>query len=385
MTSSFPILGSNAERARSRNRQTALGCIRTRGAMGRAELARALALSTQAVSNIIADLTSDGLLNEKGARSAGRGLPAMQYAINPSGAYALGVEIRPSALFLALMDLSGARIGTRRVVLDQTDPNHVLGLLIEHKAILLTETGLSRANLTGVGIVMPGPFGETGLSGRSADLPGWQSLDIRAFFEDGLDLPVELSNDANAAALAERLGGAAQGLHTYAYLYFGEGIGLGVVQNGQLMRGAFGNAGEIGLIPMPSRKGFLPLEDCLSRRGVQISLGQPLSFDDLTQLFTEGNADLLNWQGAACEVLSHTIMLIENLFDPQTIFLGGAMPAPLLDAFIADVRLPDASVSHRPDPAAPRLMRGRSGRMTATIGAASLVLNKLFTPDAIPL
>lgn len=325
------FLGSNAERARSRNRQAVLGRIRARGAMGRAELARELALSTQAVSNIIADLLEDGFLVEAGARTAGRGLPAMQYEINAQGAYALGVEIRPSALLIALLDLSGAEIGMRRISLDCNQPDHVRNRLLELKADLLADTGLTDARLTGAGLVMPGPFGETGLSGQSADLPGWQSLDIRAFLEDALDLPVDVSNDANAAALAERLGGAAQGLDSYAHIYFGEGIGLGIVQNGQLMRGAFGNAGEIGLIPMPVDGGFFPLEECLSRRSINAFLGRDLDFDALNDLYATQPDSLQPWMAQACQVLSQAVMLVENLFDPQAIFLGGAMPAPGFD------------------------------------------------------
>ena len=74
------------QRSRSLNQQAVLGHIQRSGARGRAEIARALGLSTQAVSNIIAGLTGDGLLVERGARSVGRGLPAVQYALNPSGA-----------------------------------------------------------------------------------------------------------------------------------------------------------------------------------------------------------------------------------------------------------------------------------------------------------
>lgn len=65
--------GSNAERSRHRNRQAVLGQVRMAGAIGRAEIARALSLTTQTVSNIIAELSRDGMLVEKGRLSVGAG------------------------------------------------------------------------------------------------------------------------------------------------------------------------------------------------------------------------------------------------------------------------------------------------------------------------
>ena len=79
---------------------------------------------------------------------------------------------------------------------------------------------------------------------------------------------------------------------------------------------------------------------------------------------------------AACKSL-----MIEHLFDPQTIVMGGAMPDLLLDYMISSVALPDMSVSNRPDRTFPRLTSGGSGRMTATRGAAALIINQTFTPQ----
>lgn len=293
------IKGTNAGRSRSRNRQAVLGQISADGAMGRAELARGLGLSTQAVSNIIADLLADGLILEKGTRTGGRGLPTMLYGLNPAGGYALGVEIRPDVLFTALVDLSGTPVATRRQPLSDPSPERVAALLHDGRDAFLRDAGLSPQRLLGVGVVMPGPFGKTGLAGQSADLPGWEHSDPKSLLSEALGLPVELSNDANASAMAERLGGAAGRLDSFAYLYFGAGLGLGVVQNGQLLTGAFGNAGEIGQIPVMTADGPVPLERRLSRLSIQTHMGRPLDITELAQLFAEGDPDLQRWMGSA--------------------------------------------------------------------------------------
>ena len=277
--------GTNAGRSRHRNRQAVLGQVRAAGTMGRAEIARALALTTQTVSNIIAELMSDGMLLEKGRLSGGRGLPAIQYGLNPKGGFALGVEVRPDAVFVALLDMQGAPVSTERVALQGTEPDIVLGEVAGLYDRALRQVPTAKNRMLGAGIVMPGPFGVTGISGMGSDLVGWQEVGAEALFAEAVGLPVVLSNDANAGAMAELITGVAQGIPSFAYLYFGAGLGLGLIHEGQLIGGAFGNAGEIGHVPVPGGK----LEDALSRLSVQrhmAAVGKDVvDIDTLEQLF----------------------------------------------------------------------------------------------------
>ncbi|MFV2053815.1 ROK family protein [Aliiroseovarius sp. YM-037] len=373
--------GSNAERSRHRNRQAVLGQVHAAGSIGRAEIARSLSLTTQTVSNIISELSDDGMLIEKGRRSVGRGLPAMQYALNPKGGYALGIEVRPDAVFAALLNLQGDLVTTERVALDDISPDTVLHHVTTLYDRALAQVPGARDRMLGAGVVMPGPFGVTGVAGQGSDLSGWQELDAEELFTDAIDLPIALSNDANAAAMAERINGVAQGLATYAYIYFGAGLGLGLIHNGQIMKGAFGNAGEIGHIPIPLSGG--KLESVLSRLSVQRHLSDAgkdaHDIEALGHLFQQRDPDLMEWLGTATKALGYALAIVENMFDPQTVVLGGAMPDAVLDHLVAETPLPDLSVSNRPTAPHPRLMRGASGRMTATQGAAALILNRALT------
>lgn len=373
--------GSNAERSKHRNRQAILGQLRTAGAMGRAEIARALSLTTQTVSNIIAELSQDGLLLEMGRVSAGRGLPAIQYALNPEGGYALGIEVRPDAIFAALLDMHGKAVATERIAVTQAQPDVVMTHVKALYARALDQVPNARHRTLGAGIVMPGPFGETGIAGMGSDLPGWQEVDAETLFAEAIGLPVVLSNDANAAAMAERINGVAQDITSYAYLYFGAGLGLGLVHGGHLVRGAYGNAGEIGHIPVPGQSGNL--EDALSRlsvqRHLQLAGKDAHNVDTLDRFFQQNDPDLMVWLTSASAALGHAMAIVENMFDPQTVILGGAMPDAILDHLVAHAPLPDLSVSNRPNAPHPRLMRGASGRMTATLGAAALILNRALS------
>ena len=382
MNSDSQIKGANPLRSRNRNRQAVLGKIQAAGTMGRAEIARALGLSTQAVSNIIAELLGEGWILEKGSRTAGRGLPAVQYGVDPTGGYAFGAEIRPDAIFTALLDLSGIAIETVRRELADNSPDSVAEKVLKLRETMLADAGVEEERLLGTGVVMPGPFGKTGLTGRSSDLQGWENTDTQALFEERLGGTVALSNDANAAALSERLTGVAQGIGSYAFVYFGKGLGLGLISEGRLITGAFGNAGEIGHVPVLGPDGLVPLESVLSRVSIQSHLGDrnPLDLGALERLYQRQDERILDWLTSASDALGQAVLLLENMLDPQTIILGGAMPASLIDHLIETCPLAASSVSNRQDNPYPRLQRGTCGRMTATLGAASLVLHRAFTP-----
>lgn len=378
------VVGANAERARNHNRQVILDRIRALGRVGRAEIARATGLSTQAVSNIIADLLDDRMIVERGRHVAGRGLPAVQYGLNAKGGFALGVEIRPDVIYSALLNLCGDTVASERLSLIANDRQSVTKALLAQRDTLLKASATPKSRLLGAGIVMPGPFGATGIRGGEAELPIWDDVSPAEWFSDALDLPVVIENDANAAAIAERIAGTASGLESYVFIYFGSGIGLGAVHGGRLISGAFGNAGEIGHIPVPTGGESKPLECMVSRLSLNRALAaagiSAETVDALDQMYTAQEPALVAWLDDALEPLAAAISIVENLFDPGAVILGGAMPDSILDHLIAEVSLPDKSVSNRDDRTGPRVLRGTSGRMTATLGAAALVINQAFTP-----
>ena len=80
------------------------------------------------------------------------------------------------------------------------------------------------------------------------NLPGWDEVPLTELGRTHFGVPCALENDANAGALAEWRWGAGQGSHDMAFLTFGTGLGAGLILNDRLVRGAHGNAGELGHI-----------------------------------------------------------------------------------------------------------------------------------------
>lgn len=391
------IAGTNAERTRAHNRRVVLGYIQVHSGAGRAEIARACGLSTQAVSNLIADLEGEGLVVATGRRRAARGQPPRLYAFNPAGANALGFEVRPDALVAVLADLAGSVLWQRQEPLAASDPETVLQAMAD---LAQAARARSRAPLLGAGLVLPGPFGVEGLGAAGATmLSGWgDPAEVAMRATAALDLPVLIEKDATAAAIGEARLGAAQGLEHLCYLYFGAGLGLGMISRGQPLRGAFGNAGEVGhIVVVPGGQpcdcgnagcleqyvSRVALRRYLAARGALSPLIPPgggQTDDVALRLLAEGDAGLLDWLAQAARLLSPVIGTLENLFDPQTIVLGGALPDAILEALIARLELPAGSVARRAGRSRPRVLRGALGRMTGALGGAALVLHDTVTP-----
>lgn len=104
-----------------------------------------------------------------------------------------------------------------------------------------------KGRLSGVGIGIPGPVDSaSGIVPRSPNLSGWQGLQLRKILQKNLGLPVRMGNDANAAALGEKIFGQGRGLKNFIYVTVSTGIGGGIVSEGKLLEGVSYVAGEVG-------------------------------------------------------------------------------------------------------------------------------------------
>ncbi len=386
------IIGGNAGRNRSHNRRVVLDFVRANEPAGRAEIARSCGLSVQAVSNIIESLEQEGLLLADGHRLGARGKPALQYRFDPDGAFSVGIELRPDVVVCALINLSGEMIFSEQSVLADASLASAIKSVGELVNRAIKTSGRDQKSWLGTGIVMPGPFGvsEISFAGGTA-LPGWDNVNIRRVFSEALGCEVIVENDAMAAAISERVSGVATGLDSFCFVYFGTGLGLGVISGGHAQGGVMGNAGEIGHIITASEglscacgnQGCLEMYASrtsalrfMSHNGVAAANG-----DDLSALLAKNSPVFLSWLDGAAEHLSRAIGMVENLFDPETVILGGAMPDTVIGALIARLNLPRGSVANRKDRAIARVLQGSSGRYTAAMGGAAMIVHQTITPS----
>ena len=364
------LKGTNQEFGRPYNRRLVLETIRLHGPVARGEIAKRVGLTVQTVSTIIRELELQGFVLGARELPKGRGLPPTFLNINPEGGFAIGVHVTPVGLKAALINLAGEVIGARERSLPQLRP------AIAFREIGKLVAGLRklrpRGRMLGIGLAMPGPFDVDSMSFVGpTTLEGWKGVPVRENLAKLTGLPAFIEVDLAAAALGERLYGAGRGLREFYYLYFGVGLGGCLVHEGAPLRGAFGNAGEIGHLPLVPDGEACPCGNrgCLERY---------LSLEALER--RSASIGLDGWVAEAAPLLRAAIVAIENLFDPETIIIGGLVEAAVLTRLLAAAEPLAHSVSERRGRPAPRITRSGGGPNAVLRGAAALAVAGVLSP-----
>ncbi len=168
----------------------------------------------------------------------------------------LGLDIGGTKRVLAVADDAGRiRASERRPMRQSGDWRRDLAAIVSDARELLAGAGVgAREPLVRVGVSVPGPVDAgRGLLLNPPNLEGWEEVPIGAALAQDLGAEVRVENDANAAVLAEATFGAGRGIDDLVYLTMSTGVGAGILSGGQLLRGAFGGAGEAGHFPVEWR------------------------------------------------------------------------------------------------------------------------------------
>ena len=158
----------------------------------------------------------------------------------------IAVDLGGTQIRAAVCDPSGQIL--RRVV-RPTKAREGQEIVLERIARTIAEAleGTAPGQVTAIGIGAPGPLNPaTGVLFYAPNLPGWHDVPLRNIVSERFGLPTYLGNDANLAALAEHLYGAARGISDLIYLTISTGIGSGIIADGRMLLGANGLAGEAG-------------------------------------------------------------------------------------------------------------------------------------------
>jgi predicted NBD/HSP70 family sugar kinase len=368
------LKGTNQEYGRPYNRRIVLETIRLQGPIARGEIAKRVGLTVQTVSTIIRELEEQGFLLGVREMRKTRGHPPTTLTINPSGGHAIGVHLTPRGVDVALINLSGEIVSRRSRKLPRVSPKTaftVIGDLVEAIGAALPK-GQKPGRMLGVGLAMPGPFDVESMSFVGpTTLEGWQGIPIRERLAEATGLPAFIEMDHAAAALGERLYGAGRDLRDFYYLYFGVGLGGCMVQEGAISRGSHGNAGEIGHLPLVPDGEPCPCGNrgCLERY---------LSCEAMDRRARDIGID--GWISETAPLLRNALAVIENLFDPQTIMLGGIAPQEVLDKLLAAAEPLSHSVAERAGRSIPRVIRSAHGEDAVLRGAAALAVSGVLSP-----
>jgi|SRR5579862_7677879 len=236
--------------AREINRAVVLNLIRLHQPISRADLARHMGTRRGAVSVLVNQLIEEGSVFEGATGEAKRGRKPTFLYMDSRERCVVAVDIRRTRTFVMVTDLLGRQLASVTSYPTERDPKRfVAGLAKRINAILAGHKDIGRCE--GVGVVVPGMVDTDAGRVLSAPNLGWRDFLLRDALSAAVGRPVEIENSGKACALAQlwstRDAGASA---NFVYLTVSDGLGVGVVLGGQVVRGHHNIAGEFGHIPL---------------------------------------------------------------------------------------------------------------------------------------
>lgn len=315
------------------NRSSILNAVRTHGPIARADIARRTGLSPATVTGQTAELIQDGLIFEKQEGDSRGGRRPVLLALVEDGIFVAGIKLAEDRASLAITDLNAEVIANQEIPLAQRDPVTVSQQLVQALRDVMAVHHLPFSRLLGLGVGLAGIIDSANGICRLSPFNDWRDVPFAEYLEEGLERPVYLDNDVNTLTLMEKLYGLGQHTNNFLVVTIGRGVGLGIVIDGKIYRGAHGGAGELGhtvIDPavLDARSGShgsletFVAEPWLLKRAQSQGL-KVQSVEDFVQLGTQGDPLVQALLEQAGEVLGQALANLVNLFDPALIILSG--------------------------------------------------------------
>jgi predicted NBD/HSP70 family sugar kinase len=354
------------EDARRHNRSLVLQSLFRDGPLSRADLARATRLTPTSASDLVAGLLDEGLVEEVGRRAGqGVGKPATLVGIIPDARHVVTLDLSADEdAHGAVVDLTGKVLHRRTVPRHDRVGQAAVDLAVQLARELVATTDRP---ILGIGVGSPGVVDTHGVVTEAANL-GWHDVALARHLEAALGLPVHVANDANMATLAEFAYGDPAG-ENLLLVKIGEGVGAGLLIDGELFTGDRFAAGEIGHVTVDERG-----DPCAcGRRGcLETAVAVPLLRRRMADALDDrARARVLEAAGRRLGLALATVVSALNLDDVVLSGPADVLGEPFREAALATIRrrtIPSVGehVSLRYD---------SLGDDDVLLGAAVLVLN----------
>jgi predicted NBD/HSP70 family sugar kinase len=371
---------------RAHNERALLEHLRAAGPSSRPDLARIAGLSKPTVSQALANLESVGLVRPVGPASPSLGRTAMLYEVDPTAGYVVGVDVGRAWIRVAAADLSGAIVARR----DERNRARSAGALVKSVGAVahdvVAAAGLTWERVAHTVVGGPGVFDPDSDRLRHApNVPGWSRPGVMSSLREALPPTVALDNDANRAAVGERTYGRGRDARTFVYVSVGTGIGMGVIIDGELYRGAHGAAGEVGYLPLSGdehdgaagrdakRRGMLEeaaSADAVVRTAKRLGMEGAASAKRVFAAARAGDELALAAVEAEAQRLALVVGTVAAIVDPEFVLLGGGVGSnidllrPPLERRLAELT-----------PLAPPVAEGELGLDATVLGAVASALD----------
>lgn len=392
-----PLSGTGAASPAHGSAGEVLALIRHHGELTRAEIIRLSGLSRSTVALRLEALQSAGLVSALEATASARGRPPTRFRFRDDAGVLVVADGGATGVRIEVSDLGGRALEESRHRLDITlRPEQWLSQVGDLFDGALAAAGLSRADVQGVGVALPGPVdSDAGTVVNPPIMTGWDGFPIRTWLGSAYDCPVIVENDVNAMAIGEhRL--SHPGRRSLLMLKLATGIGAGIIVGGTIYRGADGAAGDIGHIQVPTPEGDVPPQcrcgnvGCLEAyaggwalvrdlraEGVRVS-----TVPEVVALVTSGDPVASRLARRAGRLIGIALSDAVSLLNPEVVVVGGELAAAENHLF-AGIR---ESVYARSLPLATRrlaILPADQGDLAGARGLVAALTDHLYAPARV--
>jgi predicted NBD/HSP70 family sugar kinase len=327
------------------NSRVVLNLVRVHQPISRADLARTMGLTRASISLIVNDLIKHGQIFEGATGEAVRGRKPTFLYIDSRRRAIVAADIRASETFLRLTDLVGKPLGNVVSFPTTRDPKALVAAMAKRVRQLLAEHPEVDA-CEGLGVVVPGMVEHSTMRVLHAPTLGWKDVDIREALAAATGLAVQVENSGRACALAQAWavrGDTGPSASDLVFISVSDGLGVGVIVGGEVLRGRHNIAGEFGHIPL-SLEG--PRCSCgangcweayvSNRATLARYFGRPVTGDgprrvdeqhftveDLIARARANDAKAIAALEATARYLGLGLASVINVLDPARVYIGG--------------------------------------------------------------
>lgn len=400
-----PVRFRIATRGTSReiNRRIVLNLVRTRQPISRADLARTMGVRRGTVSLIVNDLLKDGFVLEGAAGETMRGRRPTFLYIDSRRRPVAAVDIRSSQTSLMLADVIGNPIGGVTAFPTPRDPSELVSAIAARIRTLLDDHADVDA-CQGVGVAVPGMVEPHTQRVLYSPTLGWRNVTLREPLAEATGLPVHIENSGRACALAQlwTMHGDLAAAGDLVFVNVADGLGVGVVIHGEMLRGRNNIAGEFGHVPLAGDgprcacgatgcwEAFVSNRATLARYfGRPVDGDSPVpeeqrSFrmEDLVARARAGDVKATAAIQATARFLGLGLASVVNAYDPARVYIGGEITAAW-DLIEPTVRAGLAERVLTPAAAALDLRTVATSEYPRLHGAAALVSAPVFAAPVV--
>jgi predicted NBD/HSP70 family sugar kinase len=377
--------GGQPRLLRAINERALLETLRRVGPSSRPQLARMAGLSKPTVSLALANLEGAGLVRPVGPATPSLGRAAMLYEVDPTAGYVVGIDIGRAWIRIAAADLAGHIVARRDERNRERSATALVRMVSEVAHGVVAAAGLTWEQVAHTVVGGPGVFDPD--SDRlllAPNLPGWSRPGLMSSLREALPPSVALDNDANLAAVGERSYGSGRDADTFVYVSIGTGIGMGIIIDGELYRGAHGAAGEVAYLPLPGDgdagadrdarlRGIMEAAasaDAVVRTAKRLGMAGASSAKRVFAAARAGDELALAAVESEAERLALIVGTVAAILDPEFVLLGGGVGSnidllrPPLERRLAELT-----------PLGPRVAEGQLGQDAIVLGAVASALD----------